>query len=192
MAESTDELADQLECTAAVLEETPEAVIVSNLGNASYILASVANRDRNFYLWGSMGVTTPVGFGLALSTDEYVTVFDGDGSFIMSLGVIATLGRYDPMNLVVVVWDNGQYKTTGGQPTHSKTVDFVAAVRSCGLKATHVATSDGFVDAYRDAVSHDGTAVVVCEVEPVEPQGRPPLDSTHLKRRFRAALGTDE
>jgi len=49
--------ADQFVCTTALIEETLDAVFVSNLGVASYILAEVSDRDRNFYLWGSMGST---------------------------------------------------------------------------------------------------------------------------------------
>ena len=75
--------ADQHECTAAVLEETPDAAVVGNLGVASYILADVEDRPRNFYQWGSMGVTTPLGLGMALATDDPVTVLDGDGSMLM-------------------------------------------------------------------------------------------------------------
>ena len=117
----TDARADLYACTEAVLDVTPDAAVVSNLGVASYVLASVSDRERarNFYQWGSMGVTTAVGLGLALSTDEPVTVLEGDGSLLMSLGVLSTLGAVDPSNLTVVVWDNAIYGTTGGQSNHS-------------------------------------------------------------------------
>ena len=180
--------ADQYECTAIVLEVTPEAAVVSNLGVASYVLAGVEDRPRNFYQWGSMGATTPVGLGLALAVDERVTVLDGDGSTLMSLGALVTVAASDPPNLVVVVWENGRYGTTGGQPTPGEDADLVAIARGAGLKATRVSTADGFETAYREAVAHDGTAVVVCEVEPCDPPERPPQDYAHIKRRFRDAL----
>ncbi|MFB6080493.1 MAG: thiamine pyrophosphate-dependent enzyme [Haloferacaceae archaeon] len=182
--------ADQYDCTAIVFAETPDAVVVSNLGVASYVLAAVEDRARNFYQWGSMGVTTPVGLGLALATDEQVTVLDGDGSLLMSLGALSTVGGVDPGNLVVVVFDNGVYGTTGGQPTHAATVDFAAVARGCGLLAERVDTTDGFEAAYREAVAGDGAALVACEVDPVSPDARPPLDYVHVRRRVMAALGT--
>ena len=191
VTDGNPDVADQRECTAAVLEATPDAAIVSNLGNASYVLAGVEDRDRNFYQWGSMGVTTPVGFGLSLATDEQVTVFEGDGSLLMSLGVLSTVGTYDPENLVVVVWDNALYMTTGGQETHSERTDFAAAARSCGVEATTVRSNDDFVEAYRDAVDYDGAAVVVCEVAPVESDARPPFDFAHIKRRVRDSLADE-
>lgn len=180
--------ADQYACTRAVLEATPDAVAVSNLGDASYVLASVADRDRNCYLWGSMGVTTPTGLGLALAVDDPVVVFEGDGSLLMSLGVLSTVGALDPSNLTVVVWDNAVYGTTGGQSTHSATTDFVGVAAACGLSAVRVESDDAFAAAYRDAVASDRAELVVCGVEPVDPDARPPFDFAHIKRRVRDAL----
>jgi thiamine pyrophosphate-dependent acetolactate synthase large subunit-like protein len=180
--------ADQFVCTAAVLDVTPDVVAVSNLGVASYVLAGVADRERNFYQWGSMGVTTPTGLGLALAVDDPVVVFEGDGSLLMSLGVLSTLGAVDPPNLTVVVWDNAIYGTTGGQPNHSASTDFVGVAESCGVPATRVRSEDAFEDAYRAATERDRTELIVCAVEPVDPDTRPPFDFAHIKRRVREEL----
>lgn len=178
--------ADQYDCTAALLEETPDAVVVSNLGIASYVLHEVRARDRNLYLWGSMGATTATGLGVALGTDEPVTVVDGDGSIQMSLGVLATVGTVDPSNLVVVCFDNDVYGTTGGQETAD--VDLAAAAEACGVPAWDVADADSFTEAYADAVAHDGASFVSCAVEPADPDDRPSLDFPHVARRVRDAL----
>jgi len=181
--------ADQIRCTAAVLEATPDAALVSNLGVASYVLAGVEDRARNCYLWGSMGVTTPVGLGLALEVDERVTVLDGDGSTLLSLGALATVARHDPPNLVVVVFDNGAFATTGGQPSGSELVDFAAVAEAVGLRAYGASSEEGFREAYDAAVAYDGAALVACRVDPVDPESRPPLDFPHVARRFREAMG---
>ena len=181
--------ADQYACTEIVLETTPDAAIISNLGVASYVLAGVEDRARNFYQWGSMGVTTPIGLGLATAVDEQVTVLDGDGSTLMSLGALVPVAKYDPSNLAIVVWKNDQYGTTGGQPTPAEGVDLAAIARAAGLDATSVSSADAFERTYREAVEHDGAAVVVCDVEPCDPPERPPYDYAHIKRRFRDALG---
>ena len=179
--------ADQYVCTEFVVEETPDAVCVSNLGVASYVLAAVApDRERNCYQWGSMGVTTPVGLGLALATDDPVTVLDGDGSTLMSLGAFATLAAEAPPNLTVVVWRNGVYGTTGGQPTHE--ADIAAAARACGVRAEHVASDEAFASAYADAVAADEVSVVVCDVDPVDPEARPPFDYVAVVNRVRESL----
>ena len=183
---------DQDACTAAVLERTPDAAVVSNLGVASYVLAAVEERARNVYLWGSMGVTTPVGLGLALSTSDPVTVLDGDGSILMGLGALSTVGGIDPSNLAIVVFDNGGYETTGGQRSHGGTTDVAAAARACSLRAWTAETDDEFTDAYAAAVAHDGAALVVCDVDPVDPEERPPFDFAHVTRRAREAIAGDE
>lgn len=188
---STEPVADQVRCTELLLEETPDAAIVSNLGVASYVLAGVADRPRNFYLWGSMGVTTPVGLGLALSVDDPVVVLDGDGSMLMGLGTLATVSRHDPENLVIVLWDNEQFGTTGGQPTHSPLVAFDAIGEAVGLRSFTAHTNAEFAEAYATAVAHDGAALVVCRVEGIDPDARPPLDFAHIKRRFRRAVADE-
>lgn len=185
---STEDAADQVRCTELLLEETPDAAVVSNLGVASYVLAGVEDRARNFYLWGSMGVTTPVGLGLALSIDDPVVVLDGDGSMLMSLGVLATVSEYDPENLVVIIWDNEQYGTTGGQPSHSSFVEFAAVGEAVGLRTFTADTAADFERAYATAVAHDGAALVACRVAGLDPDTRPPFDFAHIKRRFREAM----
>lgn len=178
--------ADQFACTAAVLEETPDAVVVSNLGVASYVLAGVADRPRNCYLWGSMGSTTATGVGVALGTDEQVTVLAGDGSLTMSLGVLSTVATADPSNLTVVCFDNGVYGTTGGQPT--PTVDFAAAAEAQGLPAETVDDDEAFATAYADAVGADGPSLIHCSVEPADPETRPTFDFPQIPRRVRDSL----
>ena len=187
--DSDGERADQYECTEIVLEVTPDAAVISNLGVASYVLAGVEDRERNFYQWGSMGVTSSIGLGLAMATEDQVTVLDGDGSTLMSLGAFVPVAKYDPPNLTVVVWKNDQYGTTGGQPTPTDGVEFAAIARASGLEATSVSNADAFEKAYREAVAYDGAAVVICDVKPCDPVERPPYDYTYIKRRFRDALG---
>jgi thiamine pyrophosphate-dependent acetolactate synthase large subunit-like protein len=172
------------------LQESPDAAIVANLGVASYALASVADRPRNFYCWGSMGVTTSIGLGLALSTDEEVVVFEGDGSLLMSLGVLATVTDCDPSNLVIVVWENEVYGTTGGQPVTG--IEYADAARACGLWAGEAGTVQGFEARYAEALAYDGAAMVVCAVAPVDPEARPPLDFAHVTWRMRDALTGEE
>lgn len=180
--------AKQYDCTEIVLEETPEAAIVSNLGSASWTLSEVQDRDKNFYLAGAMGGTTPLGLGVAMATDEQVTVLDGDGSMLMSLGELATVASVAPPNLTIVIWLNEVYETTGGQPLLS-TVDFPAVAHACGLEAEHVRTREEFREAYASAVDHDGPAVVVCDVEPYTPDVKE-IDYAHayVKHRFRESL----
>lgn len=183
---------DPYRCTELVLEVTPDAAIISNLGTASYALIDIEDRAKNFYMCAAMGSTTPTGLGLASSVDDPVTVLEGDGSLLMSLGVLGTVGRQDPANLTIVVWDNRSFETTGGQTNLSPNVDLAAVASACGLASWDVESTDDFAEVYERAVAYEGASVVVCHVHTIDLADHPPLDYPHaeLKHRFRTALGS--
>lgn len=81
-----------------------------------------------------MAKNSSIGLGLALARpDEGVWVIDGDGSLLMNLGSLVTIGALQPRNLVLVVYQNGTYDTTGGQPVPGQgKVDFGAVARGAG------------------------------------------------------------
>lgn len=187
------ERADQTEASAALIEETPDAAFISNLGTASHHLMAAEDRARNFYLTGAMGCTTPTGLGLAMAIDEQVTVLDGDGSMLMSLGSLATVASIDPDNLVVVVMNNAAYETTGGQLTHSPNTDYAAVAEDCGLAGWTVETVEELREAYGEARAHDGAALINCKVEAGPPEETPDFDRGHalFKARFRAEFADD-
>jgi thiamine pyrophosphate-dependent acetolactate synthase large subunit-like protein len=184
------ERVDQRDATAFILEEVPEAAIVSNLGTASYTLIDISDRDRNFYMNGAMGVTTPLGHGIAMGTDETVVVLAGDGSLLMSLGSLATVAENDLSNLVIVVWENDVFETTGGQRNLATNVDFANVASNSDVRSWSVTNTSEFEDAFVAAVEYDGAALVSCKTEPYNPEDAPPLDyaHSHVKHRFRQAL----
>src|ERR1051325_9320093 len=109
---------NRLEATRIVVEHAAESAIVASLGHPAYDLFAAGDRPRNFYTWGSMGLASSIGLGIALAQpDVRVIVLDGDGSLLMNLGSLATIGLLRPRNLTVVVMDNERYATTGGQAT---------------------------------------------------------------------------
>lgn len=191
---SPDGAMDHVDCTEVIVDTaSADAVFVSNLGVCSYILSAVADRARNFYMRGAMGSTTPTGLGLALAIPEDVTVLDGDGSLLMSMGSLATVSRAGPDNLTVVVMDNGEFATTGGQPTLSGEVSFAGVARDCGLEAWTAGSLSEFETAYRAAVDHDGPALVSADVVSTVPDSypRPDYAHSHRKHTFRSALDTE-
>src|SRR5260221_9002761 len=131
----------RLDATKIVVELAGDAAIVASLGHPAYDLFAAADRPRNFYTWGSMGLASSIGLGLALARpDVRVIVLDGDGSLLMNLGSLATIGLLRPPNLVVVVMDNEEYATTGGQPTPTaRGADLEAAARAMGVASTATA-----------------------------------------------------
>lgn len=186
----TVDVADQYELTEILLEETPDIPIVSNLGVSSFILIDIADRPQNFCMTSGMGSTTPIGFGLATTRKDPITVLEGDGSLLMNLGCLATVGEYNPPNLTIVVWNNAAYETTGGQTTLSGATDFAGIAERCGLRSRQVTSPDEFRDAYVEAFEYDGAALVEAIVKSERPADHPSLDYGHsyTKHRFREAI----
>jgi sulfopyruvate decarboxylase beta subunit len=112
-------------------------VVVSNLGWPSKELYAIKNQPSNFYMLGSMGMVTPIGLGIALSSRKEVVVIDGDGSLLMNPGTLATTAAAAPENLTIVAIDNGAYGSTGNQPTLAAScVDLEQVARGFGFRNT--------------------------------------------------------
>jgi thiamine pyrophosphate-dependent acetolactate synthase large subunit-like protein len=159
----------------AIAGELGNDVSVSGLGYASWCLGTVCDRTQNFYMRGAMGSATPVGFGLARAQpDRRIVVFEGDGSVLMNLGALTTIGAYAPKNLIVVIWDDQRYETTGGQETHTaRGADLAAIARGAGIRSVaSVSDAAGFLAAYQKAKNTPGPHVVVAAIVP---EATPPL-----------------
>ena len=112
-------------------------VVVSNLGWPSKELYAIKHQPSNFYMLGSMGMVTPIGLGIALSSHKEVVVIDGDGSLLMNPGTLATAASAAPENLTIVAIDNGAYGSTGNQPTLAAScVDLEQVARGFGFRNT--------------------------------------------------------
>jgi sulfopyruvate decarboxylase len=112
-------------------------VVVSNLGWPSKELYAIKQQPSNFYMLGSMGMVTPIGLGIALTSKKEVVVIDGDGSLLMNPGTLATAASVSPRNLTIVAIDNGAYGSTGNQPTLAGScVDLEQVARGFGLRNT--------------------------------------------------------
>ena len=109
-------------------------VVVCNLGIPSKELFFLKDQPSNFYMLGSMGMATPIGLGISLTTDKEVVVIDGDGSLLMNPGVLATSAHFSPRNLTIIAIDNGAYGSTGSQPTFtSSCVDLSLVAKGFGI-----------------------------------------------------------
>ena len=187
----------RLEATRAIVELAGDAPIVASLGHPAYDLFAAGDRPQNFYTWGSMGLASSIGVGLALARpDMRVFVLDGDGSLLMNLGSLATIGLLRPANLVLVVMDNEEYATTGGQPTPTAHgADLDAAARAMRIVATATVRSEVELRQRLNRRSPDpvsGPDFIVAKVTESPPTAKPPLDCVFIKQRFMAAIGAPE
>jgi len=182
----------RLDATRRLVARIRQAPAIASLGHPAYDLFAAGDRPENFYTWGSMGLASSMGLGLAMARpDLRVFVLDGDGSLLMNLGSLATIGWVRPANLVLIVWDNGEYGTTGGQDTATRHgTDLEAAARAMGLAhAITVATAEAFDAAVGRAEAEPGPWVIVAKVAESTPAVKPPLDYVAIKTRFMTAVG---
>jgi len=182
------------EAMAALMKDRgKDLLVVPGLGSTTWDLAAAGDDPRNFYMWGAMGGTAMIGLGLALAQPQKrVAVITGDGEMLMGLGALATIGVKRPGNLAVIVFDNGVYGETGGQPSHTAGgVDLTAVARAAGfVTCLDIADAAGLADlAGRLKVFSETlfARVVIAADEP--PRVLPEKDGVELKHRFRAALG---
>src|SRR3982751_4127174 len=95
-----------------------EEAVIGGIGHTNFDLWSAGHRPQNFYMLGSMGLAVPIALGVALAQPQRrVFALEGDGSLLMQLGCLSTVASLSPRNLAVLVFDNGAYQITGGQPT---------------------------------------------------------------------------
>jgi phosphonopyruvate decarboxylase len=72
-----------------------------------------------------MGTASAIGLGVAHALPgQPVVVLDGDGAALMKMGSLATIGYYQPRNLLHIILDNESHDSTGGQQTSSPIVRF--------------------------------------------------------------------
>jgi len=168
--------------------------VVSTTGKPSRELFTLADRKRNFYMQGSMGHVASMGLGLALSRpNDQIVVMDGDGSLLMHLGVLSSVGHYKPKNFYHIVLDNESYETTGDQDTTSKTTDIVQVAKACGYRNTgEISTEDELKSQLPLVLASDGPVLIRVKVNRLPSSHIPRITTKYraqdITRQFRAEL----
>jgi sulfopyruvate decarboxylase subunit beta len=158
---------DRIDCLKTLAPKITDQLIVVSLGRTAEEWASVCPRDGNMFSSG-MGNHIPIALGLAKTLPHrQVILLDTDGSVLMLLSALTTLGAFPAPNLKTFVFDNEAYEGTGGQPTDtSRTTDIAAVATATGIRgAKTVRDLEGFKAAADDALAKDGMAFIVVKVE---------------------------
>jgi sulfopyruvate decarboxylase subunit beta len=162
----------RIEALRAIYDRLGDSAVVTIMGAVAAELQSIGHRQNFFYLQHAMGLASSVGLGIALSKPSLpVVVLDGDGSLLMNLGGLSTLARYQPANLVHVVFDNESLLSVGGFPTATGTCTRLAEVAAAaGVPRTACATTiDEFVTEFVAAQRARQLTTLVAKVEAIGP-----------------------
>ena len=154
-----------LELLAAKM--TDQLVVTSQSGQR--IEWSHLSKHEGNLLVGMMGCAIGVGMGLALALPHRkVIVLDSDGSVLLSLFNLPTLGNLQPKNLAIYVFDNGVYSGSRiSYPTATAgNTDLEAMAKAAGIKKAHtIRDIEDFKEKGVDALAGNELAFFVCKVE---------------------------
>lgn len=110
-------------------------LVVCNIGLPSQELHMIDDQPTNFYMLGTMGLSSSIGLGVALAQDKTVISIDGDGSILTNMGTLPTIANNVADNFILLIIDNGSYGSTGDQPTYAgKKTSLAAVAKACGCE----------------------------------------------------------
>jgi len=166
-------------------------LLLATTGFTGREMVQEIKRDGTFYMAGSMGCATSVSLAVALEHPKrQVYLLDGDGALLMKLGTLATIGLYQPKNLVHILFDNGLYESTGGQKTASEAVSFPGlALNSNYRYAKTITTVKEFITFLKAKRRCKGPIMCHIKFQPGTPDKlkRPSESGPELRDRFMAA-----
>lgn len=164
-----------------------DTLVVCNLQDTTYEWQHLRPSDGNLLRQGLANVT-PVALGLALALPHRrVISLDGDGSVLLGLGILSTLGRYAAPNLTVIVFDNENYNSGGVMPSATAYgTDLALMAQGGGIKnSCTVRTLSEFERAATAALAADSLHFIVAKTDRTpENVPRPRIDGKENKYRF--------
>lgn len=118
---------DAIECILNNIKKKTK--IISTVGYTSRELYQIKNNKnitngKTFLMIGGMGHTAMVSLGVEMYEKNDVVCLDGDGSFLMHLGGVATAANYSKGKLKYVLFDNNCHESVGKHPTISGKLNF--------------------------------------------------------------------
>ncbi len=157
------------DCMTKLAARLKDELVILSLGGSVDEWYNAAPHMRAASLFQQqLGCVTPQAFGLAVGLPHRrIVSLDTDGGLLFNLGILATLGNEQPKNLFVVVWDNEQYQSIGGPPTHTAfgRVDLATIARGAGVENAYTAHTLEEFDAHCAAgLASDKPYVVVAKV----------------------------
>lgn len=159
-------------CLEKLSSQIEDGIAVTNIGPTRSEWEKLRPSEANLYQ-AQMGTLTAICLGLSVALARAksalkVVALDGDGNLLHAPGVLATIAHFGPSNLIVFVFDNGCYESTGGQPSATgRGADIEKVANAFGMKFTRtVSTLNEFEEASRAAFANSGPHLIVVRVEP--------------------------
>ncbi len=113
--------------------------IISTTGYTSRELMQIRNENnlfkgQDFYMVGGMGHSSMVSLAYSLKSKKKVICLDGDGSLLMHMGSLRTIGFFGNTNFKHILLNNNSHESVGGQTTNAYKINFNNLTKSLGYK----------------------------------------------------------
>tara|TARA_B100000282_G_scaffold215829_1_gene159803 strand:+ start:14020 stop:15123 length:1104 start_codon:yes stop_codon:yes gene_type:complete len=113
--------------------------IISTTGYTSRELYQVRKslqsyNSKDFYMVGGMGHAAVTALGVSLKTKKQVYCLDGDGSLLMHMGSMRTIGKFSNKNLKHILLNNNAHESVGVQETTANKINFKSLSLGFGYK----------------------------------------------------------
>ncbi len=143
-----------------------DQLVVCNIGLPSQELHMIDDNAANFYMLGTMGLSSSIGLGLALAQPKTVIAIDGDGSVLTNFGTLPTIANNVADNFILLIIDNGSYGSTGDQPTYAgKRTSLAAVAKACGCENVIECQAAETGKILREAIDSGKMTVIVSKCE---------------------------
>lgn len=143
-----------------------DQLVVCNIGLPSQELHMIDDQPTNFYMLGTMGLSSSIGLGLALSQPKTVISIDGDGSVLTNLGTLPTIANNVADNYILLIIDNGSYGSTGDQPTYAgKKTKLEKVAEACGCENVLVCRGEETREVLEQAIASKKMTVIVVKCD---------------------------
>ncbi|MDC0236206.1 thiamine pyrophosphate-dependent enzyme [Candidatus Pelagibacter sp.] len=156
-----------------------DTLFVGTTGNTSREMYRFMPDTNNFYMAGNMGGALSLGFGAA-KAGKKIIVCGGDAEFVMHMGGITTAGRdASKVDLTYILFDNEQNKSTGGQNTYQKHLDYINIAKSVGFNVTEDAITS--VEKFKKELKDSKGLrfiLIKCDIDNETP--RPPIEAVKI------------
>ena len=175
----------------AIASQLNGEITVTNLGVPCKELYACRDRDLNFYMFGSMGLVSSIGLGLAIRSEKTVVAFDGDGSLLMNPNALLEVAKEAPKNLIIIGLDNGAYGSTGSQETCAlRYIDLEIYANACGIRNTaKVNSREGLIETFRKFRTMQELSFIHVILKPGNTKApNIPLSPEEVTKRFKKAL----
>jgi len=174
---------DAIKLITEIIGDQP---IISANGFMSRDLFDANDKESNFYMIGSMGLSSSIGLGIALmNTKKRIFIFDGDGNILMNLGSLITIGSLKPKNLVHIIFDNEAHESTGGQPTNSSKIKLEKIAHTANYTVFKSNSKPGLMNIFKKIPFISGPILILIKIEKSNHKsGRVTWKPKEIRNRF--------